>query len=256
MPTDLTLATSTLFGFLLVLARIGGAFVLVPLPGMRTSLEPARVVLCLGITLALFPQWPAVEGAPGIVRLAGWVVSETALGVGIGVAASMLLEVYPFAAQALGFQAGYAYASTVDPTSEADSTVLIVFAQTAAGLLFFALGFDRELVRLFARSLETSPPGAFPATAASAEALIRLGQTMLAGGVRLALPLMALLALVDVALALAGRINAHLQLLSLALPVKMLAAVMMLSWLVALWPRLGRQFGAHVWQALHALVRF
>ena len=35
MPANLTLSTGTLFGFLLVLARVGGALVFVPLPGIR-----------------------------------------------------------------------------------------------------------------------------------------------------------------------------------------------------------------------------
>jgi flagellar biosynthesis protein FliR len=51
-----------------------------------------------------------------------------------------------------------------------------------------------------------------------AEALIRLGASLFAVGVRLALPVVALLVMVDVALALMGRLNQQLQLLSLAFP--------------------------------------
>ena len=61
----------------------------------------------------------------------------------------------------LGLQAGYAYASTIDPNTEADSGILLVFAQLMAGLLFFALGLDREVLRLFAQSLDKIPPGAY-----------------------------------------------------------------------------------------------
>jgi len=43
---------------------------------------------------------------------------------------------------------------------------------------------------------------------------------------------------VDIALALVGRLNAQLQLLALAFPVKMLTALLVLSWSVALYPRL------------------
>ena len=49
---------------------------------------------------------------------------------------------------------------------------------------------------------------------------IRLGATLFSVGMRLALPVVALLVMVDVALALLGRINAQLQLLTLAFPAK------------------------------------
>jgi flagellar biosynthetic protein FliR len=255
MPTEWTLSVSTLFGFLLVLTRVGGALVFVPLPGIRAAVDPARAALTLAITLALYPRWPVVEAAMGAGRLLGLVLAEAALGIGIGVAAAMVIELFLVAAQTLGFQAGYGYASVIDPTSEADSSILLVFSQLGASLLFFALGLDRELVRLFASSLETSPPGMWLISRHSAELVVRLGQIMLVAGVRLALPIVALLLLVDTALALAGRINAQLQLLSLAFPAKMLAALVVLSWLLVLWPRLGGEVAHHAWQVMRQLAR-
>ena len=53
MPGELTLSLDKLFGFLLVLARVGGAFAMVPLPGINSGPQPARVVLSLGFTVAL-----------------------------------------------------------------------------------------------------------------------------------------------------------------------------------------------------------
>ena len=49
-----------LLGFLLVLARVAGVFVFVPLPGLSASPATARAVLSLTIALCLFPLWPAV----------------------------------------------------------------------------------------------------------------------------------------------------------------------------------------------------
>ena len=51
------------------------------------------------------------------------------------------------------FAGGLGYASTIDPTSGADSTVLLTIAQLTAGLLFFASGADRLLVKALAESL-------------------------------------------------------------------------------------------------------
>lgn len=239
MPANLTLSVGMLYGFLLVLARVGGALVFVPLPGVRGVLEPARAALAVGFTMALASRWPAVSGPQvGLGALLAWVAAEAALGLAIGVAVAIVLEAFVLAAQVLGLQAGYAYASTVDPNTEADSGVLLVFAQLLAGMLFFALGLDREVLRLFGDSLERIPPGSFTPGPHAAEALVRLGASLFTYGLRLAMPVVGLLVMVDVALALLGRLNSQLQLLTLAFPAKMLIALLVLSWVAALFPRI------------------
>ena len=259
MPANLTLPFSTLYGFLLTLARVSGALVFVPLPGVKETPAPARVVLAVGFTMALASRWPA-NGFEGITawQLAGFALTEAGMGVAIGVSVAIVLEVFAFSMQVLGLQAGYGYASTVDPTTEADSGILLVLAQLGAGLMFFATGLHREVFRLLARSMDVAPAGHWALSAGrpleAAEPLIRLGAGLFSLGARLALPVVALLTMVDVALALLGRLNQQLQLLSLAFPAKMLTALWALSWTAALLPRLLTAFAAHAFaSALRAL---
>jgi flagellar biosynthetic protein FliR len=101
---------------------------------------------------------------------------------------------------------------------------------------------------LFSASLERIPPGAYVFQLTSAEAFIRLGAGLLAAGARLALPVVALLVMVDVALALMGRLNAQLQLLALAFPAKMLTALFVLAAIVSLYPRVLAQFSLGAWR--------
>jgi len=255
MPANLTLSAGTLYAFLLVLARVGGALVFVPLPGVKGAPQGARAALTLGFTLALWARWPVVETSNiAAAALVGWAVAEAAVGIAIGASVAIVLEAFTLAAQVLGLQAGYAYASTIDPNTEADSGVLLVFAQLAAGLLFFALGLDREILRLFAQSLDKVPAGTYGVGPASAQALIHLGASLFSFGVRLALPVVALLVMVDVALALLGRINQQLQLLSLAFPAKMLTALLVLSWVSVMFPRLLLEFSGQAWTAARRML--
>jgi flagellar biosynthesis protein FliR len=255
MPDSVGLPSGALYGFLLVLARVGGALTFVPLPGFKSAPEPVRIAFALGFTFALYGQWPVVrtEGIT-VATLAGWALAEAAVGLAIGVAVAIALEAFTLSAQILGLQAGYAYASTIDPNTEADSGILLVFAQLMSGMLFFALGLDREILRLFAQSLERVPAGVYIFNRATAEPLIRLGATLFALGVRLALPVVALLVMVDVALALLGRINAQLQLLTLAFPAKMLTTLVLLSWMAAMFPRILREISGQAWIAAHRML--
>jgi flagellar biosynthetic protein FliR len=245
MPSELTLSIPTLFGFLLTLARISGIFVFIPLPGMKDVLNPVRVMLSLGMTIALFGQWPhpAAEISPGLFVL--WLIGEAGLGIGIGLAVAFATEAFSVGAQMMGLQAGYSFASTIDPQTQADSPVLVIFAQLASGLLFFAMGLDGQVLQIFAHSLQVQPPGSFALTKGAVEAVVLSGSLMLSTGLRLALPVTAVMVMVDISLALLGRVNSQLHLVTVAMPVKMIVALSILSWLVLIMPNLLRgTFGA------------
>jgi flagellar biosynthetic protein FliR len=255
MPVSPAIHASLLYGFLLVLARMSGTFIFLPLPGLKAGPDAAKIVLAVALTLALYSRWPALDQIPaGMVQLAGWMIEEAAIGLATGLAVAFLIEGLLMAAHAISTQAGFSYASTVDPNTEADSTVLIMIAQLAAGLLFFAMGLDRQLLGILARSLETHPPGTFAMSRPSVEALVMLGSGVFSTGIRLALPVMTLLFLIDLSVGLMGRINSQLQLIALAFPAKMLVALASLSVLVLLIPKLFQQSAGAAFGVLSKLL--
>ena len=240
MRGDLVLSTTVLWGFLLTAARVAGVFVFVPLPGMRSGVETARIVMAVAITMALFDYWPRVSGDVSAGLLTLWILAEAALGIGIGLAVAFAAEGIGVAAQVMGLQAGYAYASTIDPNTQADSGVLVVFSQLAAGLVFFASGLDRDVLRTFAQSMVTMPAGSVVMTRGAAEHLLSAAGLIFCVGARLALPVIAVLVMVDISLALLGRVNAQIQLLMLAFPIKMLLALTVLGWILSVLPTMMR----------------
>jgi flagellar biosynthetic protein FliR len=178
--------------------------------------------------------------------------AEAASGLVIGLAVALILDVFVMAAQVVSLNAGFSFASTFDPATQAESGVLLIIAQLAGGLIFFALGLDREVIRTLAYSLQTHPAGgALPRTAGPA--LIGLGADMLSLSLRLALPAVALLVFADLALGLFARLNAQLQLLSLAFPAKMLASLLLLGWLTALLPGFLQGYAGVVFGVLRRL---
>jgi flagellar biosynthetic protein FliR len=242
MQSDLTIPLGSVYAFALVLIRVSGAFAFIPIPGITAGPAASRVILSLACTLALASQWPIVDpsGVTTGVFIA-WVLSEAFLGITAGLLVGLVAESIVMGAQILGLQAGYGYASTIDPNSQADSGILLVLAQLLAGMLFFALGLDRQLILVFAKSLQAHPPGTWTATRSVAEEVIRLGSTVFSTGLRLALPITGMLLLVDLALALVGRINAQVQMVTIAFPIKMMLALSMLSWILAAFPSVFEQ---------------
>ena len=237
MGADSVFSYSTLFGFLFTLARISGVFAFLPLAAFRAAPEAARIVLSLAMTVMLRGEWKAPVGAEVTMgRIVAGLASEAGLGLAIGVALAIVFEVFQMAAQAVSLQAGLGYASTVDPSSGADSTVLLTIAQLTAALLFFVSGADRLLVKALAESLRLAPPESFTLNRSWAEALVRFAATIFSSGLRLAAPLIALLLLADASLAVLGRVQQQLHLISLTMPLKLGATMLVLSATIILQP--------------------
>jgi flagellar biosynthetic protein FliR len=102
-------------------------------------------------------------------------------------------------------------------------------AESVGSLLFVTLGLHRQLFRAFAVSLEKLPPGKLAMSARWYEPVVHLLGTLFSTGFRLALPIIALLMMVDITLAMLGRINSQLQLTTLSFSLKMLAALAILT---------------------------
>jgi flagellar biosynthetic protein FliR len=177
-------------------------------------------------------------------------------GLVAGLAVSFLTEGFQVGAQVLGMPAGFGYAQTIDPSSQADSSVLQVMTMLTTGLLFFSLDLDGVVIRILAASFQKYPAGSWSPSAASLDSIIHLGAGMFALGLRVALPVVALLLLIDVALALLGRMQQQLQLLSLAFPIKMMAALGLLSAIAPMMPKLYSAAASHTISALWRLAGF
>jgi flagellar biosynthetic protein FliR len=250
---SMDLPVGAMFAFLLVLSRVAGLVMFLPIPGFKSAPQPIRGALAVSLTVALMPVWPKLPNIlPSFPQLTAWVFCEAGFGLVAGLAVAFLIEGFQLAAQMVSMQAGYGFATSIDPTSQADSGILQVLMGLVTGLLFFTCGIDRELLRVLAASFEKFPAGSWEPTAAGLDGILHLGGAMFTVGLRVAMPVIGLLLLIDLALALLGRIQQQLQLLSLAFPVKMLAALALLT---ALSPVIARVFASSAERTIAALVQ-
>src|SRR3982751_6831939 len=135
MRSDVVIPLGSVYAFILVLIRVAGVFTFLPIPGITAGPPAARIVLPLACTLSLFSRWPLIDPAAVTISvLVVWILSEAVLGLAAGVLVGMMAEAIVMGAQILGFQAGYGYASTIDPSTQSDSGILLVIAQLFAGM--------------------------------------------------------------------------------------------------------------------------
>jgi len=182
------------------------------------------------------------------------VVAELAVGLVIGLGVAFLLEGFQVAGQAIGLQAGFSYASTVDPSTQADTAVLQTILELFTGILFFASGLDLQLIKLLTMGMDTLPTAGAVFKAFNAAAIIRFGSLMFGTGLRLAMPVIGSLLLLDLAFALLSKVHTQMQLLQLSFSAKMLSGLMLLSILVGACPALLRTSAARTFEILFRLL--
>ena len=230
--------------------------VFLPLPGFRSLPAAARVFFSLALAAVL-----AVSAPPGLyseqlgsdllIRL----LADLLTGVSIGLVSTLVVEAFTFSGQVISVQAGFSYASTIDPFSEADSGILPSLFSLAANLLLFHSPLYGELIRALMAGLLRSPDRALLRGPEAARILIGFSAHCLEIGIKLALPIIALLFLADLCIGLFGRLQPQIQFLSMSFSLKLLGAMAAIAALAPALRWLYQQLAANAVNILHPLTR-
>ena len=249
MPIELSIGMGLLWSYLIVFVHVSGLLLFMPLPGIASGPGFARLALAMALTFCIATaSITAASSAPMPGDIVVALAVHFASGIAAGVVVALFMEICQIATQVVGVQAGFSYASTIDPATQADTGVLQSMAQLAAGFLFFVLGLDQRVVAAIADGMRPERAGTLAML--DAGVIARLGAQTLAAGLKLALPVMGFLLLVDLCVALVSRLNAQLQMLSVSFPLKMLAAFLLFALTLRTWPALLENAAAQVIAAL------
>ena len=150
-------------GILLVLlafCRVGGCFLV--LPGISSSRVPVqvRLILVIAITIAMLGQiWPllATTDISDPALLARLVVSETAVGVFIGLCVRFYLLALGFIATAMGTVIGFGNLMGPGFEDTEPQAALGTLLTMAALLLLFILDFHHQVIRSLIASYSVVP---------------------------------------------------------------------------------------------------
>jgi flagellar biosynthesis protein FliR len=223
--------------WVIALCRSGSLFLIIQLPSARRAPAPARVLVAALLACLIAPVWEPmvaelVQGQAGGLssfQLASFAWREILTGLCFGLAWSGITEVYAFGMQMLSIQAGFSYASMIDPTSEADSGLLLVIGQFISLLALLSLGYHLEFLRSFLSVAPDFSPVLPISMGLAAELVIHLLREISLFALRISLPLISFLVVVDIVFVLLGKFNEKLQLISLSLGLKTLAALLLLA---------------------------
>jgi len=98
-------------------------------------------------------------------------------------------------------------------------------------------GLDRILLASLIRSFHAAPLGAYALSPPTALAIVRAAGGIFLAAVELAAPVLAATLLVEVSIALLGKLSPQLPVMSLTVPLKTMTGFLILTGSLALWPR-------------------
>jgi flagellar biosynthetic protein FliR len=223
------------FGFVLVMARVGGAMAL--LPGLGEPEPPAlvRVGLAAGVTALLLPGIaPSIPPVPeASAQAAGMIAAELVTGLWLGWLARLLVLALPIAGQFIGYMMGVANVLQPDPILGSQATPISSLLAIAAPLVVLVSGLYAVPLLALAGSYGVIPAGSLLPVADSTDTAVRAVGAAFGIAVRLASPFILVSIVWHVATGLLARLVPRLQVYFVVMPAQLLGGMLLLSVLTA-----------------------
>ena len=225
-----------LSAWVLALIRVSGMMVFAPF--FSSTALPVRIkaVLAGAIAFLLAPLVAALPHAAAEITLPA-ILGELAVGLVYGLSLTLLSEMLLFAGQIAGMQFSFSLVNLMDPATSIQTPLLGDLFQLMGTLVILSAGLDRVLLASLARSFRTVPLGSFAFAPAAALVLVRSAGGIFLAALELAAPVLAATLLVELAVALMGRLSPQLPVMFLTVPLKTLTGFGVLIGSLALWPR-------------------
>ncbi|MES2885152.1 MAG: flagellar biosynthetic protein FliR [Pseudomonadota bacterium] len=210
--------------------RIAAALMAAPLFGSRALPMRLRLVFALLLTVVMAPLLPATPPLAFFTAEAlAMLLRELLLGLVLGLALQLVFEAMALAGELLSSSMGLSFAQMSDPLRGVSSTVLASFLQALAVLSFLALGGHLALVEWLRESFAIQPIGSAPISTATLLPLVLEGSQLFAGALRVALPGVCALLLVNLAFGVMNRAAPALNMMSVGFPISLTAGLVILA---------------------------
>jgi flagellar biosynthetic protein FliR len=215
--------TAWIGAFLWPFFRIAAMFSSAAVFNMRALPMRLRLMLALAVALVLAPlagPMPAVE----LMSAEGFMITgqQLVIGITMGFVLRMVFAALELAGEMIGSLMGLGFASLIDPQNGVQVPVVSQFYVLLATLMFLALNGHLLWIEAVAESFRVIPVGLTGLAPEGALALAGFASQMFGWGVRMALPVVAALLVVNLAFGVLARTSPQLNVFSVGFPAALL----------------------------------
>lgn len=200
--------------------RVLGLFTAAPVLSQRSIPRRVRLALSLLIVMAAQPSLPpmppiAVNSAQAFMVIA----QQVLIGLTMGFAARVVFAAIEFAGEIVGLQMGLNFASFFDPMSGGQSTSVSRFYGTCAAWLFVVMNGHLLLTAAVVQSFHSFPVSDQPLAFLAQVQPQTWGAEIFKIGLWVSLPIVGMLALVNLVMGLISRVASQMNIFSIGFPV-------------------------------------
>jgi flagellar biosynthesis protein FliR len=200
--------------------RIGACLMVAPVFGASYVPPRVRIVLAGALTLVALPLLPPNQGAPmlsgdGVVTT----VEQIIIGVALGFALQLMFDALTLGGQIIANGMGLGFAFNIDPLRGVTTPALGQFYSLLGVLVFLALDGHIALIETLIASFRGLPVGPEGLSAASLHSLANWGNELFLGALRVALPGMTALLVINLAFGVTSRAAPSLNLFAVGFPI-------------------------------------
>ncbi|MDT0500511.1 flagellar biosynthetic protein FliR [Halomonas sp. PAR7] len=218
-----------LVAFFWPFARITALMLSAPLWGHSSVPRQAKIATAGAIAIVIAPVLPAMPD----ISLFSWaglgtLVEQTLIGLAIGLTVRIIVSVVQASGDFIGLQMGLAFATFFDPASGTNMVVLSRILYMITLLMFLAFNGHLVVLEIVVASFETLPVGIGRFNPDAFILLARYGGTIFTVGMLLALPLVASLLIINLALGILNRSAPQLTVFNIGFPTSLTVGLVLL----------------------------
>lgn len=213
-------ALDQLVPFLLVLARVSGLFAAIPIFGGKVVPARIKAPLFLALAMLIFPVIKPLHIPPAddVISLSLLVISESLIGITLGLIEQFVFAAVEFCGQQVGMQIGISMASLFDPSTQTNSSTMAVFQGALATLVFLALDVHHVFIRGIVESYRLIPVGNWHTSPQLLKMIIATSSGIFIVAVKLAAPVAVALLATSVVLGIVARAFPQMNVFMVSMP--------------------------------------
>ncbi len=216
--------------FLMALMRFSAFFINIPVFGDTFIPNQHKAAISGLAALIILPTLMTTQQMPQLTIFGYGVmaVKEIFLGFSLGYVVLIITSVLRMGGAIIGMQIGFSFVQVADPSSNQSMGLISEFFQLAGTLCFLIINGHLVMFNAFYRSFSMVPPGKIFFSGGVFEEIIKYTSMIFFCGIQLAMPIIAVILLGDVALGIIARTVPRMNIFQLGFALKILGGMVVL----------------------------
>ena len=209
--------------------RIGAFFIAAPLYGSMSIPSQVKLVTILSVAFFFMPNvnLQAIRGFDESTFIL-FILGEILIGLALGLVLTVIFSAAALAAEVIAATSGLGFAAQIDPNTTAQSPVLSQFFSLFLITIFLTLNGHVAVINILKNTYEVVPFGGADRISETAEYVFASGKDMYSWALKIALPFVFTIFLINLTIGIVTRSAPQLNLFSFGFPITLISIFVLL----------------------------